>query len=51
MNTGSEISGKSVGLLEVAVSEGDQEPDAGEDHPRHEEAGHEREQRVPASKK
>jgi hypothetical protein len=46
MHTGSEISGESVGLLEVAVSEGDQEPDAGKDHPRHKEAGHKRKQSV-----
>lgn len=46
MNTWSEISGLPVGLLEVAVSKGDQEPDAGEDDPRDEEAGHEGEQSV-----
>ena len=47
VNAGSEVSVGLVLLLEVSVRVRDQVPDAGERHPRHEEAAHEGQQRVP----
>ena len=43
----SKISRLFVGLLEVSVRQGDEEPDAREDDPCHEEAAHEGQQSVP----